>query len=139
MILVALAAGFAAYAALRQGWVTIAGVVALLGVVAMTIQALHWTRSRNAPRRWLERTATGGLVLGRGDGPALPVHLQPATRLLGGSVFIDARCAITAGENRVRCWITPYDVPREHLRQWTIFLLAGERVANRDGSPVTVA
>jgi hypothetical protein len=109
------------------------------GLVAIVIQVLHWNRSRTAPRRWLETTPGGALMLRHADGVASPARLRPATRILGPSVFVDLECGISAAYPRIRRWITPLDVPHDVLRRWSIVLLAAEQAGNRDGSPVAVA
>jgi hypothetical protein len=138
-MLVGLAAGFGAYAALRQGWNAGAAAVCAAELVVIVIQVLHWNRSRRSPRRWLETAPGGAITLRHAGGPALPAHLRPATRILGPSVYIDIDCGVSAVYPRTRCWITPLDVPRDMLRRWSIVLLAAEQAGNRDGSPVAVA
>jgi hypothetical protein len=139
MMLVGLAAGFGAYAALRQGWNAGAAAMFAAGLVAIVIQVGHWNRSRAAPRRWLETASGGAIMLRCADGSASPVRLRPGTRILGPSVFIDLVCGVSVGHPCIRRWITPLDVPRDVLRRWSIVLLAAGQAGNRDGSPVAVA
>lgn len=139
MMLVVLAIGFGAYAALRQGAYAGAATVLGAGSFAVVLQVIGWVRSARAPRRCLETTPGGAITLRQDGGPALPVRLRPATRILGTSVYIDVDCGVSTVYPRVRCWITPLDVPRDALRRWTIVLLAAGQAGNRDGSPVAVA
>jgi len=139
LMLVGLAAGFGAYAALRLEWYAGAAAMVAAGSTAVIIQVLYWNRSRMAPRRWLETSPGSALMLRHGDGAALPVRLRAATRLLGPSVFIDLDCGVSAAYPRIRRWLTPLDVPGDVLRRWSIVLLAAGQAGNRDGTPVAVA
>jgi hypothetical protein len=139
LMLVGLASGFGAYAALRQGWHAGGVAMCAAGCIATIIQVLHWTRSRAAPPRWLESTPGGAIMLRHAGGAAVPARLRPATRILGPSVFIDVDCGVSTLYPRIRRWITPLDVPRDVLRRWSIVLLSAEQAGNRDGPPVAVA
>jgi hypothetical protein len=129
MGLAALAAGCAAWASLRQGAPGLAAAALMAGVLVLGNQARNWTQSRNAPRRWVQARPGGRLQLRLEDGAAYPLRLRPSTRILGPSVFLDADCEMEGRPLRLSVWLTPWDLPRDTLRLWTIVLLSGGRVA----------
>ncbi len=79
-------------------------------------QTWHWTRVRgDAPGRWLERRAgRDPLSCSRGPAPPVPARLRarnPAARPLGFPRRRIRRIGTRA--TRIRCWLTPLDVPRD--------------------------
>ncbi len=129
MLLVMLASIFGAYAAFRQGMTSVAVCWSLGGVLVTLAQANLWRRARRRTGRWLECAPDGTLRLHQAGMAPARVRLGASTRLLGASLVIDIRCGNTAGAQRCRWWLTPFDVPRVVLRRWTIVLLATGRVA----------
>jgi hypothetical protein len=121
-VLVLLAGLFTAWACARAGAV---GLAALAGTVAGAVaarQAISWTRSRWQPPLVLEHLADGRLQVRQGTGRPVPLALGTRTRLLGPSVYLDFTCAFTPREVRCLRWITPFDVPAQALRRWTVLL-----------------
>ncbi len=129
MALVALAAGCAAWASLRQEAPGFAVAALTVGILVLGKLAGNWTQSRTAPRRWVQSSPGGRLQLRLEDGSAYPLRLRPATRMLGPSVFLDADCEVEGRPLRLRAWLTPWDLPRDTLRLWSIVLQAGGRAA----------
>jgi hypothetical protein len=128
-MLIAMAAAFGAYVAWRQGLTEVAFASGALGGAILAARQGFWRRDGRRPDRWLECTPDGALQLCQAGLEPLRVRLGPSTRLLGASLFVEVRYGHTAGAERTRCWLTPFDLPREVLRRWSIVLLARGRVA----------
>jgi hypothetical protein len=129
MIVVAAAAEFGAYASPRQDDTGIATLWLAAGLLAVATQALVWRRRSRRPQRWLEFALDGALQLREAGRIPLPVQPGANTRLLGPSVLVDLDPGVSSHGSRIRCWLTPLDLPRADLRRLTIVLLASGRVA----------
>jgi hypothetical protein len=130
-VLVPLAALFLTWACARAGvagWVVVAA--ALMGGWACVHTVLALRRAGCLPVRRLDISSDGTVTLtDQGGQTPRVVTVQPGTRLLGPSVFLDLRTSSPGAKVRLRYWISPFDAPARVLRQWSVVLPRCGRVA----------
>ena len=129
-LLVILAAAFAAWACIRAGMTAwLPGAVLLAGGAVCAGLRWQWRRASRAPVRQLESRPDGSIWLRQTGAAPVAVTVGRGTRLLGPSVFLDLQVADPQSPGWVRCWMTPFDAPWNVMRQWSVVLPRGGRVA----------
>jgi hypothetical protein len=123
----------AGFAGVFGGWVLARHGFGLLAatapLVALAVSARVWTQSRLRAGPRLERRADGTLsVCGAGE-TAIPALLGRRTRRLGPSVFLEVGFVRNGRRTRYVRWLTPFDVPANTLRRWTVVLPCSGRAA----------
>ena len=125
---VAFAGAVFTWALVRQGHPVAA--VASLGGTLLAVALLRRATRMRVPVR-LERLMDGTLRAAcRDSATPVPVAIQPQTKLLGRSVYVDFVYRVAGRQVRCRRWISPYDAPAESLRRWTVVLPRAGSVAN---------
>lgn len=129
-VLALLASAFLAWTGLRGGIAGgVAGTVVLAGTAYVACLLGQWRRACSAPARQLEARPDGSIWLLEAGAAPVAMAIGRGTRLLGPSVFLDLRVADPRSTARLRCWITPLDAPGHVVRQWSVVLPRGGRVA----------
>jgi hypothetical protein len=129
-LLVMIATVFLAWTAVRAGagaWVP--GAVVLAGAGICACLRREWRRARGLPACRLEAWPDGSIWLRQAGAAPAAVTNGRGTRLLGPSVFLDLRVAGCGRTGRLQCWLTPFDAPQHVIRQWSVALPRGGRVA----------
>jgi hypothetical protein len=129
-VLVVLAAGFLAWRGLRLGG-SFAGSLpyVLAGIVLVTVQVQAWTRARRQPARRLVAAPDGSLWLHLAGRAPSRITIGVGTRLVGPTVFLDLAVASNPAVRRLRAWLTPFDVPAQAIRRWSVILPRSGQVA----------
>ncbi len=129
-VLVALAAGLLAWRGIRQGSSVTASLPwVLAGAVIVAAQVQGWLRAMRQPVRRLVACADGSLWLHREGHAPCRMAIGVGTRLVGPSVFLDLGVASNRSAKRLRTWLTPFDVPTQAIRRWSVLLPRSGRVA----------
>ena len=128
--MVALATVFLAWAVARSGGSMTASLLLLLaGSSVVTTQVRSWMRSTRQPARRLVACADGSLWLHTAGQAPCRATLGLGTRLVGPSVFLDLLADSNPAGKRFRTWLTPFDVPSQAIRRWSVVLPRCGRVA----------
>ena len=131
-VLVSLATVLLAWAVVRSGGsVTACLLVLLAGSSIVAAQVRSWRRSARQPARRLVGCPDGSLWLhtaGQAPGRAT---VGFGTRLLGPSVFLDLVVDSNPAGERLRTWLTPFDVPSLAIRRWSVVLPRCGRAARQ--------
>lgn len=120
---VALATAFLAWTVVRSGGPPTASLLLLLAgssIVATEVRA--WMRCRGQPARRLVACADGSLWLHTAGQTPCRAMIGVGTRLIGPSVFLDLLADSNPPGERLRTWLTPFDVPTQAIRRWSVVL-----------------
>jgi len=127
--MVALATGLSGWASVRAGWPVAASLLLVLaGGSLLAIQARSWLRSLRRPARRLVPCGDGSLWLHTAGQAPCRATLRLGTRLIGPSVFLDLTTESNPAGQRLRTWLTPFDVPQPSLRRWSVALTRAGKV-----------
>ncbi len=128
-LLVALAAGLLAWRGVRLGGSMTSSLPwALAGCAIVTAQVQVWARAMRQPVRHLVACADGSLWLHEEGRAPCRMAIGVGTRLVGPSVFLDLGVASNRSAKRLRTWLTPFDVPTQAIRRWSVLLPRSGRV-----------
>jgi hypothetical protein len=129
--IVALATAFLAWAIVRSGWsMTASLLLSLAGSAIVAIRVRSWVRSTCQPARRLVACPDGSLWLHTVGQPPCRATLGPGTRLIGPSVFLDLLADSNRAGERLRSWLTPFDVPASAIRRCSVVLRRSGRVTS---------
>jgi len=126
VLLAGFAGVFGGWVLARHGFGLLAATVPL---VALVVAAGVWTQSRSRAGPRLVRRADGTLSVCCAGETAVPAVLEGRTRRLGPSVFLEVGFVRNGRHTRYVRWLTPFDVPANILRRWTVVLPCSGRVA----------
>lgn len=127
--MVALATAFVAWAVVRSGGPMTASLLPLLaGGSIVAAQARSWMRSRRQPARRLVAGTDGSLWLHTAGQAPCRTTIGAGARLVGPSVFLDLLVDSNPAGERVRTWLTPFDVASSAIRRWSVVLTRCGRV-----------
>jgi hypothetical protein len=118
-----LASGLLVWASVRSGQPWAASLAfGLPGGALLAIQARSCLRSLRRPGRRLLASRDGSLWLQTVGQAPCRATLGLGTRLIGPSVFLDLLAESNLADQRLRTWLTPFDLPTPVLRRCSVVL-----------------
>jgi hypothetical protein len=121
--MVSLAAAFLAWSVVRSGGAMTALPLLLVGGGSILAGQVRSCRhSARQPDRRLVARADGSIWLHTAGQAPCRTTIGVGTRLLGPSVFLDLVVDSNLAGGRFRTWLTPFDVPSQAIRRWSVLL-----------------